>query len=288
MSDSPTLRLGATDFLVVPAHAVLPNDRASVERLVQDALADPSSRATLASWLGVDEADLDTPDVRAIAIERMTSGSWRAIEVEPPRHIGRPLVPRSDPTEPRKPTDGPRTTERTWIALTIVDEDGRGFAGTSWTLTTADGDDRSVRLDDASTWRADDLELSGTCHLRIGSAVPDAGAPLAMQIDAAEHPWIESEARASVPLRTGAAHTVVVVHGRTEIVLLDEAGWPEPDEWCEVMIDGRVRKRRTDAQGLIVVVHPRRVTSVEARFVLLSPDAVALERSGPLASERDA
>jgi hypothetical protein len=287
MSGWNTVRTGGSDYLLVPAHAVLPNDRASVERLIDEVLADPAAREGFASWLGVDASELDAPEVRARAIASITSGSWCAIEVESPRQVGRPFVPGKDPTEPRKP-DGPRTTERTWIAITVVDEDGRGFANTSWTLTTADGDDRSVRLDAESTWRADDLVLSGTCYLRIGHTVPDAGAPLAVPTNIAELPWIEGELHASVPLRTGAAHTVVVVHGRTEIVLLDEAGRPEPDEWCEVTVDGRVRKRRTDGQGLLVVVHPRRAASVEARFVLLSSDAVVLERSGPLTTESDA
>jgi len=284
MSRWNTVRLGLSDYLLVPAHAVLPNDRASVERLVADALEDPTAREDLASWLGVEVTELEVPEVRARAVASMTSGSWRAIEVEPARESGRPILPTTDPTEPRKP-DVPRTTERTWISVTVVDEDGRGFAGTSWTLTTADGDDRTVRLDDDSTWRADDLVLSGTCYLRVGHAVPEAGVLLAASTNVAEHPWIEAEPRASVPLRTGASHTVVVVHGRTEIVLLDDMGRPEPDEWCEVTVDARMRKRRTDAQGLLVVVHPRRATSIEARFVLLSSEAVVLDRSVPLATD---
>jgi len=103
MSRWNTVRLGLSDYLLVPAHAVLPNDRASVERLVADALEDPTAREDLASWLGVEVTELEVPEVRARAVASMTSGSWRAIEVEPARESGRPILPTTDPTEPRKP-----------------------------------------------------------------------------------------------------------------------------------------------------------------------------------------
>jgi len=174
----------------------------------------------------------------------------------------------------------------TWIALTVIDEDGRGFPRLAFTLTTPGGEDRSIRLDDASRWRADDVRERGTCFLRVGAAIPEP-APDAPVLATAgdDDPWLEAESGGNVALVTERAHTVVVVRARTEIVILDEDGRADIDEWCEVMCGQRRHVRRTDAHGMVTIGHPRAVRTIDVRFPLLSADAVALERSGPLATE---
>jgi hypothetical protein len=46
--------------------------------------------------------------------------------------------------------------------------------------------------------------------------------------------------------------------------------------------------RDSDANGSIVVAHPRHLATFEVRFPSVADDALALERSGPLPNERDA
>lgn len=278
-----TVRLDTTDVMVVPRSALVPADRAHAEALVDDALADIDARRAIAAWLGLAVDDLDGLRERAAAL--LADGSWRAIELERAWDRPRPEDPWSDPVTPEGP-DRPRPDRQTWIAITIVDEDGRGYAGTTWTLTTPDGDDRRVRLDERSTWRADDLPSTGTAHLRFVGHT-DPGAALAgFAGPGPDDAWIGDGDGGDVPLTTGRAHTVVVVRGRTEIVLLDDAGRPEIDEWCELTLGDRRQVRRTDAQGAIVLWHPRAMQDVvEVRFVLLARDAVALERSVPLPQE---
>jgi hypothetical protein len=130
---------------------------------------------------------------------------------------------------------------------------------------------------------------TGTAHLRfVGHPDPGATLPGFAGLGP-EDAWIEDREGGNVPLTTGRAHTVVVVRGRTEIVLLDDAGRPEVDEWCELTLVDRRQVRRTDAQGAVVLWHPRAMqATLEVRFVLLATEAVSLERSVPLAQEAGA
>lgn len=278
-----TVRLDTTDVMVVPRSSLVPADRAHAEALVDDALADAEARAAIAAWMGV--ALDDVAGAREQAIAMLAEGRWRAIELQGAWDRPRTEDPRTDPVTPKEP-DRPRPDRPTWIAITIVDEDGRGYAGSTWTVTTPDGEDRRVRLDERSTWRADDLPSTGTAHLRfVGHPEPGAALP-GFAGPRPDDPWLEDRDGGDVPLSTGRAHTVVIVRGRTEIVLLDDAGRPETDEWCELTLGDRRQVRRTDAQGAIVLWHPRAMqTTLEVRFVLLAAEAVALERTIPLAQE---
>jgi hypothetical protein len=218
MSGGTRLRVGATDFVLLPAHSQLPNDPLSAAHLVDEMLAEPIAREVLAQELGVDADHLDAPDIRARAIAMIAGGELRAFDVTERRSIGRPVVPQShDPILPPK-RDDPRPAQRTWIAITVVDANGRGFADTSWILTTPDGDDHEIRLDAASTWRADDLVASGTCHLRMGRAAPQATDARTTVLITPVLPRIVRAPRASVALRTGVAHTVVVEERRVELM----------------------------------------------------------------------
>lgn len=284
---------GAGEALVVPAGALLSTHPAVIAAFLDDALHHPEGRAALARWLGVGDDELDDPVQRARAAQRLRDGSWVAIEVGQIAELPRDPDTPTDPIGPADP-DRPRPDRPTWIAITIVDEDGRGYANSSWTLTTADGDDRRVRLDDRSTWRADDLRVAGTCTLRVGASLsePTSPAPGFTSVPQ-DAPWIGAEPHTpgalggSVPLRTAAAHTIVVVRGRTEITVLDAVGRPEPNEWCEVTIDGRVQRRHTDDRGLLAIWHPRSLDTVAASFVFIPGGAIELERSVALPSEAD-
>ena len=279
--------LGAREVLVVPGSALLPSDPASVVCFIEDALAHPEGRAAFAEWLGVSDAQLEEPETRARAKEILTRRSWRAVEV------GRVAEARSPPrpTDPIRPTDPtgpvrPRPARPTFLAITVVDEDGLGFVGTSWTVTTADGDDRRALLDERSSWRADDIRESGTCIVRVGASLPEpTGALPGFAGIPADARSLGAEARAQVAVRTGAEHTIVVVRGRTEIEVLDDAGRPAADELCEVKFGGEQSRLRTNAQGVAVLWHPRTVESVELSFVSIQAGAVKLERSVALGTE---
>ncbi len=99
-------------------------------------------------------------------VEVLESGATVAVVTDDEVPAGRPIMPRDKPTPIRSrdpDTPPPPPSVRTWLALTVVDEDGHGYAGTRWTLTTPDGDDRTMELDASSSWRADELAVRGTC-----------------------------------------------------------------------------------------------------------------------------
>lgn len=62
------------DVLVVPRSALLPNDPASVECLIDDALGHPEGRAAFAKWLGVSADHLEDAEVRARPMRALTQG----------------------------------------------------------------------------------------------------------------------------------------------------------------------------------------------------------------------
>lgn len=279
---SPT-RIGASQVLLVPRRALVPADGVQAASLVEDALGHPEGRDALAKWLGVEVDRLEEPQVRATAIRLLAAGHWRAVELDGIAQGGPPLPPRPDPVKPPEPVDPPRDRP-TRIALRVVDEDGLGFARTRWVLTLPDGTERTISLDEASRWRADDVLERGTCHLRAPGELPEPGAAVKDFSGASPDDPCLGEGDGSVGLVTGREHTVVVVRGRTEVVLLDAEGRAQPGVRCEVTVAGRVRSRVTDDQGLVVVGHGRWVEDVHVRFVELPVEGLDYDGPEALAS----
>ena len=60
-----------------------------------------------------------------------------------------------------------------------------------------------------------------------------------------------------VELATSRHHRLVVVEGKTELVLLDADGKPIRDRRCRVVVDGRTRQSLTDHGGQLTVHHLR-------------------------------
>ena len=146
------IRQGASDVLVVPRSALLPNDPASVDCLIEDALGHPEGRAAFAAWLGVSEDQLEQPEVRAAARRLLTQGHWQAIEVgrtEPPR--GSVFdVPVPVPTGPALPRKKKEVVEAlSWVSIELLDHRGLPFAGFELTLEHSDGRRDRVVLDAA-------------------------------------------------------------------------------------------------------------------------------------------
>lgn len=281
--------LDGQDYLIVEADAMV-RGPAQIRAIVDEALADSSNRAVIANWLGLD-TNTSLDELRARMIEVLDSGATVAIVTDDEVPAGRPIMPRDKPTpirpvRPRDP-DRPPPPVRTWLALTVVDEDGHGYAGTRWTLTTPDGDDRTVELDGSSSWRADDLLARGTCWLCAPNPLRPQGAGVANPTVGDDDRWVEPGVTDRVPLTTGREHQVVVVRGRSEVVVLDEQGRTVAGERCEITFGQRRVTRESDANGMVVVAHPRRAATFDVRFPGIDDDAVLLERSGPLPNEQD-
>jgi hypothetical protein len=222
-------------------------------------------------------------------LEVLESGTTVAFATNDEVPAGRPTMPRDEPTpiRPRDPDPPPPPPPvRTWLALTVVDEDGHGYAGTRWTLTTPDGDDRTVVLDASSSWRADDLLARGTCWLCAPRPLRPHGPGVSNPTVGDDDPWIEPGITERVPLTTARAHQVVVVRGRSEVVVLDEQGRPVAGDRCEIAFGLRRVTRGIDANGMLVVAHPRHIATFEVCFLHVADDAVVLERSGPLPNEQ--
>lgn len=264
---------------MVPESALLSAHPAQAAAVVDDILAGPDRPSLLAEMLGLQGAS----DLRQRAIEAIASGRWCAVTLETPALPGEPYLV-DDPVEPPTPVEPPepRPEVRTWIEVTIVDESGLGFPGSRWRLTTPDGDDVGVSLDVRSTFRLDGITETGTCHLRARDTTPDPSEPAPDAVVDAATPLLPPVVDASLPLVTGRSHVVLVPRACTEIVVLDETGAPEPDEWCEIRFGTRRQKRRTNAQGSIIVWHTRDVERIDVHFPLCGNDAMLLARSEPL------
>lgn len=277
------------EFLIVEAAAMV-RAPAQIRAIVDEALADPSNRAAIANWLGFD-TNSSVDELRARMIQELDSGATVAIVTDDEVPAGRPIMPRDEPppvrpVRPRDP-DPPPPPLRTWLAFTVVDEDGHGYAGTRWMLTTPDGDDRTVMLDANASWRADDLLARGTCWLCAPSPLRPQGAGVSNPTVGDDDPWIEPGVTDRVPLTTAREHQVVVVRGRSEVAVLDEQGRTIAGERCEISFGRRRVTRQSDANGMVVVAHPRRTATFDVRFPGIADDALRLERSGPLPNERD-
>lgn len=263
-------------------------DPARAGALVDAALTDPVNRFALASWFGVDEHELDDPVVRARVVDALV-GQRLAVELDEAWEGDDTEVdPKLDPIGPTDPVKPPRERP-TWIAIVVVDESGRGFPGTIWRITLPDGEQRMLRLDADSRWRADDVREAGSVHLHATTSLAGLLPPQPASLEErAGDVFLGPQAEIVTMLATGREHRLVVVDGRTEIVLLDDAQTPVPSTRCEARFDLSVTRGKTDAQGTFVVWHPSRARELEVRFPDLDGGTWQLLRTEPLERAQEA
>lgn len=283
-----SFEIDGRDYVVLQALGADVLDEASAGAVIDAVLTDPEGRLDLAGWLGVHERELDDPAVRARAVDEL-AGRLLALELDDVWDgNGTEVGPKLDPIEPTDPVKPPRQRP-TWIAIEVVDEFGGGFPGTSWRITLPDGEERMLRLDAGSRWRADDVREAGSAHLRATALLePPAGTGQPSSDASAEEVWVGPEADIPTMLATGREHRVVVVRGCTEIVLLDDAQAPVPSARCEARFDLSLIRGRTDAQGTFMVWHPRRTTELEVRFPDLDGGTWHVLRTEPLERSQEA
>lgn len=282
MDRHPKLLLRQREHLVLDALEVEAPSASDAAAIVDALIADDDHRAELARWLGVVEDELRDAAVRERAMALLVEQCVMVVQNDAGEADERDPTPGEDPVEP--PRRDPKKDERpTWIAITVLDESGGVLAGTRWSLVLADGDERSMRLDERSSWRADDLRTRGTCHLRVADDRLEAGPRLAGWTGPQpDDEWMSPGPGTSIMVATGRSHRVLIVHGRTEIVLLDELDRPIAHEACSVRVAGGLQRGVTDADGNFTVWHPDDVESLHVEFPAMDASAWALERTEEL------
>jgi len=142
-------------------------------------------------------------------------------EVFPPRgaEVLNELV---DEPIPLLPEPEPETT---FIAIRIVDELGRSFAGTPIRVVLPDGSEQTATLDDQSGWRADDIEGSGKAKFFFDEGLQRNDDVEALEdfepgpLDASLQP-----ADRKLALAMGSEHTAVVEVPTPGVVIFDTGG----------------------------------------------------------------
>jgi len=151
-----------------------------------------------------------------------------------------------------------------------VREDGTRLPGLPLTITAPDGPIRSEHLDSDANFRADDIPRGeGGCTIVL-QASTGVSAPTTIAVkddDVLVDPGVPFR----VELATARHHRLIVVEGKTELLLLDTAGKPVKNKRCRAVIDGRTREGLTDRDGTWVVRHLRNAEICRVEFPGLQP-----------------
>jgi len=126
-----------------------------------------------------------------------------------------PPQPLSDPPAPPLLSElAAEIEEPTWIEVEVVDRRGHPYGSISLNVALPDGARKDIETDQAGVWRVDDLEGSGTCHLRATEfpAQPDARRTVELS---GEEPILRV-GEAAVLLRTGRTHRIVLARPRAQ------------------------------------------------------------------------
>lgn len=269
-------------FLVVAARDVLElHDRSDAQRLLGEIIQDRHDVRALRQL--VEELDfgalaLTEGDVLARAESLLASGRIVGVRVRrPARALDQPTIrPLVDPDEPDDPL-GPGTSRRapetprpeedtTWISFEVRLENGGLVPGLAVSVRRPDGARRDGVLDAMSRFRELGIPASGgtcdvTLHPHGGFAGPTT---IALRGDDV---WLEPDRDQTVSLACARHHRLVVVEGRTEVVLVDGERGPFQNERCNVQIGDRVVSCVTDSAGMLTVVHPRTAESCSIELV---------------------
>ena len=260
LGDPKRLRTpGSYGYLVSWKHRLRFETDERARALVERLLSDEDNLSALRAGLGRPDASED--EVAEWLITGLAGGSLQLLKtgLTPPVFDS----PEVTPLNPDRPT--PVIERPTWISLEAVREDGTRLPGLPLTITAPDGAIRSEHLDSDANFRADDIPRGeGGCTIVL-QASTGVAAPTTIAVkddDVLVDPGVPFR----VELATERHHRLIVVEGKTEIVLLDTAGKPVKNKRCRVMVDGRTREGLTDRDGTWVVRHLRNAEVCRVEF----------------------
>jgi len=273
LGDPKRLRTkGSYGYLVSWKDRFRVNNDAQAVQLAERLLADPHNVNALRTSLGRPEASEE--ELAEWLVTGLAGGALSLLKtkLEPPV-LDTPAV---TPLRPDRPKPKPEIERPTWISLEVIREDGTRTPDLSIMLTAPDGSIRDARLDADSTFRADDIPPGdGGCTVLVNAKAGLAG-PGSITVRDADV-FVDPGAPFRVELATAQHHRLVVVEGKTELVLLDTAGKPVSDKRCRVVIDGRTRQGLTDSDGTWVVHHLRNAELCGVEFPGLDAGAWDLQ-----------
>ncbi|MBV1857518.1 MAG: hypothetical protein KUG77_03835 [Nannocystaceae bacterium] len=251
LGDPKRLRTpGGYGYLVSWKHRFRLNNDAEAVQLVERVLADPHNVEALRAGLARPEATEE--ELAAWLITGLAGGGLQLLKT----NVLPPLfdAPSVTPLRPDRPK--PNVERPTWISLEVVREDGTPTPDLGVLITAPDGSVRDARLDADSRFRADDIPRGdGGCTIVVHAEAAMAG-PTSIVVND-DDVLVDPGAPFRVELATSRHHRLVVVEGKTELVLLDADGKPIRDRRCRVVVDGRTRQSLTDDGGKLTVHHLR-------------------------------
>lgn len=248
---------------LVRSRDILDLDLTRAEALVSSMMASDGDRERLRSMIGA-TPELSDDELRALALERLPRADLVLVRLDQPRTLDEPKHVIIEPgiDDPIRP---PVIQRPTWISLQVVLEDGGLIPGLPIALECPDGSYRGGNLDADSRYRADDIPAGdGGCTVKLHAHAGFAG-PKTIAV-AEGDVLVDPGAPYSVELACARHHRLVVVEGRTEIVLVDTAGKPVVERRCRVVVDGRSTIALTDEKGVVVAKHLRNAQVCEVDF----------------------
>lgn len=183
--------------------------------------------------------EIELPDATTTTGNFDEEGLWGDYDIEP--GSCKLLVP--EVREAVKPGAPPPVVEQTWIALKVVDEDGKPVIGRTYLLKLTNGTERRGVTADGEI-RVEPLP-AGTCmfSLALGEA-PQSCASAAGEGNADEEGIAGEEGLPCEDHPPG--------DGIIDAIAEDAAGKPIPDQPFEAhFCDGTVKKGRTDGSGRV-------------------------------------
>ena len=251
LSDPKRLRTDRSyGYLVSWKHRLRIGSDAEAVELVERLFADPHNVGALRESLGRPEATEE--EIAEWLVTGLAAGAFQLLKTKV-----KPPVFDTPEVTPLRPDDKKPIVERpTWISIEVVREDGAPIPGLGITMTAPDGSTRDATLDADAAFRADDVPRGdGGCTLVFRAEGGLAG-PTTIAVKE-DDVLVDPDVRFRVELATARHHRLVVVEGKTELVLVDAAGKPVEDKRCRVVVDGRTREGLTDRDGTWVVRHLR-------------------------------
>jgi len=254
LSDPKRLRTpGGYGYLVSWKHRFRIDNDAQAAELVERLLADPDNVEALRGSLGRPEASEE--ELAEWLGTGLAGGALQLLKTKvAPPVFDTPEVTPLRPCRPDRPK--PNIERPTWISIEVIREDGARVPDLTMTVTAPDGSIRDAPLDVDSRFRADDIPRGDGGCMVVVHAKPGLAGPGSVTVKD-DDVLVDPGGPFRVELATAQHHRLVVVEGKTELVLVDTAGKPVKERRCRVVIDGRTRQGLTDGEGTWIVHHLR-------------------------------